>query len=83
VLAAIKAGQINGGTIAQNPFGQGYIACELASLLVQGYAPRKDIYFINSGTVYVTKANADNYGADLQAVTKKILATLKEKYVAK
>jgi ribose transport system substrate-binding protein len=80
VLDAIRTGAINGGTIAQNPSGMGYIGCALLRMLSDGYAPKQGAYFINSGTVFVTKSNVDAYKKDLDEVTKSILASLKDKY---
>jgi ribose transport system substrate-binding protein len=82
VLNAIRKGTI-GGTIAQNPFGMGYLSCEILKLLQSGYAPRSGSYFINSGIVFVTKANVDSYSRDLEKVTKEILGSLKDKYLMK
>jgi ribose transport system substrate-binding protein len=83
VLDAIRTGAINGGTIAQNPKGMGYIGCALLRMLEDGYMPKKGAYFINSGTVFVTKGNVDSYKQDLDGVTKSILASLKDSYFAK
>ena len=38
VLDAIRSGAINGGTIAQNPKGMGYIGCALLRMLEDGSA---------------------------------------------
>jgi ribose transport system substrate-binding protein len=83
VLDAIRKGAIKGGTIAQNPGGMGYIGCALLRAIADGYTPKAGTYFINSGTVFVTKANVDSYKKDLDGVTQSILSTLKSEYFDK
>jgi ribose transport system substrate-binding protein len=83
VLDAIRKGSINGGTIAQNPSGMGYIGCALLRAIADGYSPKAGTYFINSGTVFVTQANVDSYKKDLDGVTKSILSSMLDKYFTK
>lgn len=82
VMKAIKDGVID-GTIAQNPAGQGYISMKVLTMLLDGYKPVDGVTAIESGDVMVTKDNADTYEADLEKVTKQILAELPTKYLTK
>ena len=80
VVAAIRDGSID-ATIAQNPYGHGYITCALLNLLVHGWKPVRDYQFIDSGTVVVTKKNLDTYEEDIQKDTARIVNELKQKYL--
>ena len=80
VLDAIRAGSID-ATIAQNPYGHGYITCMALKYLLDGYTPRDGMYFVNSGTAVITKDNVDSYSADLEAVTQQILGALTTDYL--
>ena len=82
VLDAIRAGTID-GTIAQNPYGHGYITCMALKYLLDGYSVKDGQYFINAGTAVITGDNVDSYSVDLEAVTSDILATLTTKYLTK
>jgi ribose transport system substrate-binding protein len=80
VIRAIRDGSID-ATIAQNPFGHGYISCTILKLMNEGWTPRRDYQFINAGLVVVTRDNLDNYSADIRKVTDGIVAELKTKYL--
>lgn len=80
VLNAIADGSID-ATIAQNPYGHGYIGCQLISLLVDGWKPRDGKYFVNAGLAVVTKDNVESYSDDLTAVTNDIMGKLKTEYL--
>jgi len=80
VLAAIRDGSID-ATMAQNPFGHGYLTCALLDLLRQGWKPVQDYQFIDSGCVPVTKANVDSFQAGIESMTRKIEGDLKTKYL--
>jgi len=80
VLAAIRNGSID-MTLAQNPFGHGYISCALLDLLVQGWRPSKDYQFIDSGCVVVTRDNVDSFQAGIEAMTRVIVAELPTRYL--
>ncbi|MGL1891570.1 MAG: sugar ABC transporter substrate-binding protein [Spirochaetaceae bacterium] len=82
VLEAIRNGSID-ATIAQNPYGHGYLSCQIISLLLDGYTPRANQYFINAGLAVVTKENIDTFSYDLSKVTTEIVATLTEVYLEK
>jgi ribose transport system substrate-binding protein len=79
VLAAIRDGSID-ATLAQNPFGHGYISCALLQLLMEGWKPKVPYQFIDSGCIVVTKENVDTFGPKIEEVTKGIVADLKTKY---
>ena len=82
VLAAIRNGSID-ATLAQNPFGHGYISCALLDLMVQSWKPKADYQFIDSGCVAVTKENVETFQAGIEEMTRKIVGELKTKYVEK
>ena len=83
VLDAIRNGEID-ATIAQNPFGHGYITCTLLKYLLDGWKPKKDVYFVNAGIAIVTKENVDSYfEKDILKTTKDIVGSLETKYLEK
>jgi ribose transport system substrate-binding protein len=80
VIGAIRAGAID-ATIAQNPFGHGYLSCALLKLLNEGWTPRQDYQFIDAGLVVVTRNNMDTYATDVRKATDRLLADLKARYL--
>lgn len=82
VLEAIRKGYID-ATLAQNPFGHGYISCALLDLMLQGWKPVKDYQFIDSGAVVVTKENVDGFQVGIEAMTRQIVSDLKGRYLVK
>ncbi|MBM3335696.1 substrate-binding domain-containing protein, partial [Candidatus Sumerlaeota bacterium] len=82
VLKAIEAGHID-GTVAQNPFGHGYISCKLLCYLLDGWKPGEGAYFVDTGTVLVTRDSLKTYRDEVMAVTKRILAELETKYLVR
>ena len=81
VLQAIRDGYID-ATIAQNPFGHGYISITILKLMLDGWVPKQDYQFINAGIVVVTKDNLDSYANEVRATTDRILADVKTKYLS-
>ncbi len=80
VIQAIEAGHID-GTLAQNPHGHGYISCALLSRLLDGWTPKPGQYFVDTGTVLVTRKNARTYRDEVAAITKRILGELETRYL--
>ncbi len=80
VIKAIREGHID-ATVAQNPFGHGYISTTILKMMLDGWKPVKDYQFINAGIVVVTKDNVDTYAADVRKITDGIVAELKTKYL--
>lgn len=80
VMQAIRDGYID-ATIAQNPFGHGYISTSILNLMLQGWTPKTDYQFINAGIVVVTSDNIDTYTHDVHTITDSIIADLKTKYL--
>jgi ribose transport system substrate-binding protein len=80
VIKAIKDGSID-ATIAQNPFGHGYISTTILKMMLEGWKPVKDYQFINAGIAVVTKANVDTYKQEVKKITDGIVADLKSKYL--
>ena len=80
VTDAIRDGSVD-MTLAQNPFGHGYISCALLDLMLQGWRPKAGYSFVDAGCVPVTKANVDSFQNDIEAKTKSIVSELKTKYL--
>ncbi|HVM62648.1 MAG TPA: substrate-binding domain-containing protein [Verrucomicrobiae bacterium] len=80
VLAAIRDGSVD-LTLAQNPFGHGYISCALLDLLRQGWQPKADYQFIDSGCVPVNQANVDSFQQSIEKLTRSIVSELKTTYL--
>ena len=81
VIRAIRDGAID-ATVAQNPFGHGYISCSLLRLMLDGWTPVQDYQFIDAGIVMVTRENVDSYAAEVRRITDGIIADLTVKYLA-
>jgi ribose transport system substrate-binding protein len=80
VLTAIRDGGVD-MTLAQNPFGHGYISCALLDLMLQGWQPKAAYQFVDAGCVPVTKENVDSFQSGIEAMTKTIVGELKTKYL--
>lgn len=80
VLGAIRDGGVD-MTLAQNPFGHGYISCALLDLMLQGWTPKTNYQFIDAGCVPVTKENVDSFQSGIEEMTKRIVGELKTKYL--
>jgi ribose transport system substrate-binding protein len=80
VIQAIRDGSID-ATVSQNPIGHGYISCWILKLMLDGWKPKGDYQFINSGIVIVTKQNVDTYSQEVKKITDSIIADLKTKYL--
>jgi ribose transport system substrate-binding protein len=89
VLQAIRDGFLQ-GTMAQNPYGQGYIASYALQQFREGCKIKADApfqetpqnkTFIDSGTLLITVDNIDTYKNDLKKITDEILNTFKAKYL--
>jgi len=82
ILEAVSKGYLD-ATIAQNPFGHGYLSLLAIKYMSEGYKPVPGSYKINAGIAIVTKANVGTYKADLAKVTEGIKADLTKKYLKK
>ena len=90
VLEAIKDGFV-AGTMAQNPYGQGYIGAYVMDLMASGGCTVKDDApwvetpqtkkFIDSGTLVINQANLDSYKDDLKKITVDIQGKFKDTYL--
>ncbi len=80
VIKAIRDGHID-ATVAQNPFGHGYISCSILALILDGWTPKEDYQFVNAGHFLVTKENVDTYSDEVRKATDKIASELKTKYL--
>jgi hypothetical protein len=49
--------------------------------MLQGWRPKADYEFIDSGCVPVTKENVDSFEAGIHEMTKAIVSELKTKYL--
>lgn len=82
VLDAIRAGHID-GTMAQNPFGHGYIPMVLLKKLAEGYKPQEGVHAIDAGVVPVTIDNIDTYAGDISKLTQNIIDNLDSDYLTR
>ena len=90
VLDAIKDGFV-AGTMAQNPYGQGYVGAYVLDLLASGTCTVKadapfiktpqTVRFIDSGTLLIDPANLDSYKSDLKKITTDLQSSFKQKYL--
>jgi ribose transport system substrate-binding protein len=77
--------------MAQNPYGQGYIAAYVLDLMASGAcvvnadAPfiktPQTARFIDSGTLLISADNVDGYKNDLKKITSDLLSSFKQKYL--
>ena len=90
VLDGIRDGFV-AGTMAQNPYGQGYIGAYALDQLASGCTVKADApfittpqtaRFIDSGTLLISSANIDSYAADLKKLTGELQASFKDKFLA-
>ncbi len=82
VLKAIQNGYA-AGTIEQNPYGQAYIAAYALDLMVNHGCRMKATapFKIDSGTVFVTRANVGHFIKDVQAYTNGLQRRFKQQYM--
>ena len=90
VLDGIKDGFV-AGTMAQNPYGQGYVAAYVLDLMASGTcavnpdAPfiktPQTARFVDSGTLLISATNVDTYKSDLKKVTSDLQSSFKQKYL--
>jgi ribose transport system substrate-binding protein len=90
VIDGVKDGFV-AGTMAQNAYGQGYIAAYVLDLLASGACRVKDdapfiktpqtVRFIDSGTLLVNAENVDTYKAELKKITSDLQSSFKQKYL--
>jgi len=90
VLDGIKDGFV-AGTMAQNPYGQGYVAAYVLDLLASGTCTVKadapfiktpqTARFIDSGTMLISADNVGAYKNDLKKITTDIQSSFKQKYL--
>ena len=90
VLDGIKDGFV-AGTMAQNPYGQGYIGAYAVDLLAEGCTVKADApfittpqtaRFIDSGTLLINAANLESYKDDLKKLTGELQASFKDKFLS-
>jgi ribose transport system substrate-binding protein len=90
VLDAIRDGFV-AGTMAQNPYGQGYIGAYALDQLASGCTVKADApfiqtpqtaRFIDSGTLLISAANIDSYVDDLKKLTGELQSTFKDKFLS-
>lgn len=79
-MKALKEGYID-GTMAQNPYGHGYISVLLLKYLREGWTPKEGAYKVNAGHFLITKENVETFEDDQLKITKSIAAELETKYL--
>lgn len=89
VLEAIEKGVIQ-GTMAQNPYGQAYIAGYALKRMLEGCTMKADAQFdenpqnstfIDSGTLLISKDNIGSYRDELKAIADDIIESFDNKYL--
>ncbi|MEZ4666273.1 MAG: substrate-binding domain-containing protein [Thermomicrobiales bacterium] len=81
VLDAIREGYLV-GTMAQNPYGQAYIAGYALDLLRHSCQMKADAPFlIDSGTFLIDSETVDTYSENLKEITNGIQSTFAEDYM--
>jgi ribose transport system substrate-binding protein len=90
VLQAIKDGFV-AGTMAQNPYGQGYIGAYALDLLAGANCTMKENApwietpqtkrFIDSGTMVINADNLATYKDELKKITTEIQTSFKDRYM--
>jgi len=81
ILDAIKDGFAT-GTMAQNPYGQAYLASYSLKLLADGCTYKGSDFYINTGLLFITKDNLATQAEDLHNVTTGLAKDWKDKYFA-
>jgi ribose transport system substrate-binding protein len=81
ILDAIKDGFAT-GTMAQNPYGQAFLATYSLKLLTDGCKYKGKDFYINTGLLYITKQNLATQADDLSKVTSDLAKDWKEKFFA-
>ncbi len=82
VIKAIEDGVMD-ATVAQNPYGHGYLSCLLLKYMSEGYEPKEGVYLVDSGLAIVTKDNIDTFQEDIEKRTQEIKDELLTKYLTK
>jgi ribose transport system substrate-binding protein len=90
VLEAIKDGFV-AGTMAQNPYGQGYIAAYVMDIMASGGAHGEGRRAVGQGTpqtkvhrlgdLVISQANLETYKDDLKKITTDIQGKFKDTYL--
>ncbi len=81
VLDAIRDGFVV-GTMAQNPYGQAYIAAYALDRLRHNCQMKPDApYLIDSGTFLIDASKVDTYKEDLKTLTKEIQSGFQDMYL--
>jgi ribose transport system substrate-binding protein len=78
ILDAIKDGFAT-GTMAQNPYGQAYLASYSLKLVTDGCKYKGKDFYINTGLLYITHDNLATQADDLAKVTSDLAKDWKEK----
>lgn len=81
ILDAIKDGFAT-GTMAQNPYGQAYLASYSLKLLADGCTYKGSDFYIDTGLLFINKDNLATQAQDLAAVTSGLAKDWKEKHFA-
>jgi ribose transport system substrate-binding protein len=79
ILDAIKDGFAT-GTMAQNPYGQAFLATYSLKLLTDGCKYKGTDFYINTGLLFISKDNLATQADDLAKVTTGLAKDWKEKF---
>ncbi|WP_164689989.1 sugar ABC transporter substrate-binding protein [Luxibacter massiliensis] len=82
VLDGIKSGALD-GTMAQNPWGQAYLATVTLKMLTDGWTYKEDEDFlIDSGSFYITNDNVDKVEETQKEATMEMAAVWADRFNA-
>ncbi len=80
ILKGVADGIID-ASLANNPYGHGYVGAAALHLLKQGYTVREGAYLIDGGSSWITQDTLETYSEDLLTVTNAAISELKTKYL--
>lgn len=82
ILDAIREGTIS-GTVAQNPWGQGYVGSWVLAALDSGACTMNEPgLYVDSGSFLVTQENVETYDEERQAASMSILEDFQNEYLS-
>lgn len=79
VLAGIKNGQID-YTVAQNGWAMGYVSALTLCMLEDGWTPKTDGEFIDTGYIFIDSTNVDTWQSDIETAAAELIASLENEW---
>jgi ABC-type sugar transport system, periplasmic component len=82
VLAGIRSGQID-YTVAQNGWAMGYVSALALCMLEDGWKPKNDGQFIDTGYIFIDKSNIDRWQNDIETAAADLIGALETDWFVK